>query len=86
MIAHARLGLLLAQVPLLVTQLAAPCAPLAPCLPPPVHEMLMYTAALKRPVSESAADKRAAVEAVISKLALGSCRWGVLDTVASLGV
>lgn len=35
----------------------------------------MYTAELKRPLSESRAEKRAAVEATISKLALQSCRW-----------
>jgi len=39
-----------------------------------VYEMLMYTAELTRPRTESFADKRDAVEALIAKLALGVCR------------
>ena len=36
--------------------------------------MLMYTAALKRPRTEGRAAKLAAAEALITKLALESCR------------
>ncbi|GBF95048.1 P-loop containing nucleoside triphosphate hydrolase [Raphidocelis subcapitata] len=39
-----------------------------------VEEMLMYTAELKRPRRESRATKRAAVEELLEKLALTSCR------------
>lgn len=39
-----------------------------------VHEMLMYTAELKRPVSEPLESKRAEVEKLIEKLALGPAR------------
>lgn len=39
-----------------------------------VEEMLMYTAELKRPRSESRATKRAAVEELLNKLALTECR------------
>jgi len=39
-----------------------------------VEEMLMYTAELKRPVGESRADKKAAVEQLLQKLALTECR------------
>lgn len=41
-----------------------------------VAEMLLYTAELKRPMSEPLASKRQAVEVLLDKLALGSCRWG----------
>ena len=39
-----------------------------------VEEMLMYTAELKRPLRESTASKRAAVDALIQDLNLGGCR------------
>jgi energy-coupling factor transporter ATP-binding protein EcfA2 len=39
-----------------------------------VEEMLLYTAELKRPMSEPLASKRAAVEEVLSALALTPCR------------
>lgn len=39
-----------------------------------VREMLMYTAELKRPSEESLASKRAAVDRLLSKLALDACR------------
>ena len=39
-----------------------------------VEEMLMYTAELKRPVSESLDSKHAAVEEILSLLALDTCR------------
>eukprot|EP00210_Caulerpa_lentillifera_P006025 g5758.t1 len=39
-----------------------------------VHEMLMYTAELTRPMTESLISKKSAVEALIGKLALGVCR------------
>jgi ABC-type multidrug transport system ATPase subunit len=39
-----------------------------------VEEMLMYTAELKRPLSESRVDKRRAVEELLDKLALSDCR------------
>jgi len=39
-----------------------------------VHEMLMYTASLKRPLSESLAEKRTAVDSLISTLGLETCR------------
>eukprot|EP00775_Hariotina_reticulata_P005937 gene5937-6176_t len=39
-----------------------------------VEEMLMYTAELKRPLSEPLKAKQAAVEALMDKLALTSCR------------
>ncbi|GLC42438.1 hypothetical protein PLESTF_000812600 [Pleodorina starrii] len=39
-----------------------------------VYEMLLYTAELKRPLSEPLASKREAVEALISRLALEKCR------------
>jgi ATP-binding cassette subfamily G (WHITE) protein 2 len=41
-----------------------------------VYEMLMYTAELKRPLSEPIASKRAAVERLVAQLALEKCRWG----------
>jgi len=39
-----------------------------------VEEMLMYTAELKRTISESRAEKKAAVEQLLDKLALTDCR------------
>ena len=39
-----------------------------------VEEMLMYTADLKRPITESAATKAAAVEEILELLALKTCR------------
>lgn len=39
-----------------------------------VEEMLMYTAELKRPISEPLSEKKAAVDELIDKLALESCR------------
>lgn len=39
-----------------------------------VHEMLMYTAELKLPLSTSPKEKRARVEGVIEALSLGGCR------------
>jgi hypothetical protein len=39
-----------------------------------VREMISYTAEMKRPMSESAAEKANAVDAVIEKLALVSCK------------
>ena len=39
-----------------------------------VEEMLMYTAELKRPVSEKHSSKKAAVDALIKDLGLGTCR------------
>ncbi len=39
-----------------------------------MEEMLLYTAELKRPLSESLASKREAVDALIEDLNLGSCR------------
>jgi ATP-binding cassette subfamily G (WHITE) protein 2 len=39
-----------------------------------VEEMLLYTAELKRPMSEPLASKRAAVEEVLAALALTPCR------------
>ena len=40
-----------------------------------VHEMLMYTAELKRPMSESLASKREAVEELVMALGLDVCRY-----------
>ena len=39
-----------------------------------VEEMLMYTAELKRPISQSREQKQAAVEELIDLLALQGCR------------
>jgi ABC-type multidrug transport system ATPase subunit len=39
-----------------------------------VEEMLMYTAELKRPISQSREQKQAAVEELIDLLALDGCR------------
>lgn len=39
-----------------------------------VEEMLMYTAELKRPISQPAAEKQAAVEELLDVLALNTCR------------
>lgn len=39
-----------------------------------VEEMLMYTAELKRPISQSIEQKQAAVEELIDLLALQGCR------------
>jgi hypothetical protein len=39
-----------------------------------VREMISYTAEMKRPMSESFADKMDAVDTVIDKLALLSCK------------
>ena len=39
-----------------------------------VYEMLLYTAELKRPLSESLSSKREAVEQLIARLALEKCR------------
>lgn len=40
-----------------------------------VEEMLLYTAELKRPLSEPLQDKKAAVGELLNKLALTDCRW-----------
>ena len=40
-----------------------------------VEEMLLYTAELKRPRSIPLADKQAAVEELLDKLGLNTCRW-----------
>lgn len=55
---------------------AAVCKPLADTLLPilTVEEMLLYTAELKRPRSIPLADKQAAVEELLDKLALQECR------------
>jgi hypothetical protein len=37
--------------------------------------MLLYTAELKRSIQEPLASKKEAVEALLARLALGSCRW-----------
>ena len=58
--------------------------PLSPQHPPAdtliasltVFEMLAYTAELKRPRDEPSASKKEAVESLLSKLALDTCRWG----------
>jgi ABC-type multidrug transport system ATPase subunit len=39
-----------------------------------VYEMLLYTAELKRPLKESSASKREAVDMLIEDLNLGACR------------
>jgi hypothetical protein len=39
-----------------------------------VAEMLLYTAELKRPMAEPLESKKAAVEALLEKLALAGCR------------
>lgn len=51
-----------------------------------VFEMLMYTAELKRPVSEPYASKRAAVDALIAKLGLESCRDVKIGSQLSKGI
>ena len=40
-----------------------------------VEEMMMYTAELKRPMSESIASKRQAVEELVTALGLDVCRY-----------
>jgi len=46
----------------------------------------MYTAALKRPLSESKEDKREAAESLIKKLALESCRNTQIGTALRRGI
>jgi ABC-type multidrug transport system ATPase subunit len=57
---------------------------LLPVLTP--REMLLYTAELKRPVSEPRAAKREAVEAVLDKLALRSCADVVVGSALHKGI
>jgi hypothetical protein len=47
--------------------------------------MLLYTAELKRPRSIPLADKQAAVEQLLDKLALQPCRWGSAEAQAQGG-
>ena len=42
-----------------------------------VEEMLMYTALLKRPLSEPRESKVQEVDRLVTRLALQTCRWGV---------
>ncbi|KAL4421764.1 hypothetical protein ABPG77_009747 [Micractinium sp. CCAP 211/92] len=51
-----------------------------------VEEMLMYTADLKRPVSQSRADKQAAVDELIDVLALEPCRDVLIGSSMSKGI
>lgn len=45
-----------------------------------VEEMLLYTAELKRPRSEPLSSKKAAVDELLQKLALTSCRCANLNS------
>jgi hypothetical protein len=47
-----------------------------------VEEMLLYTAELKRPRSIPLADKQAAVEKLLDKLGLNTCRWAAAGGLA----
>lgn len=51
-----------------------------------VYEMLMYTAEMKRSIKESYEDKKAAVDEVIRKLALESCRNVPIGSALSKGI
>jgi hypothetical protein len=51
-----------------------------------VYQMLMYTAELKRPASEPLAAKRAAVEVLMKRLALTSCRDVKIGSQLSKGI
>ena len=51
-----------------------------------VEEMLMYTAELKRPLSEPAAAKRAAVEELLQKLSLTGCRGVRIGSTLAKGI
>ena len=51
-----------------------------------VREMLLYTAALKRPLSESTAAKKAAAEALLGKLGLEGCRDTRIGSAMSRGI
>eukprot|EP00877_Chromochloris_zofingiensis_P004326 jgi/Chrzof1/13895/Cz08g16130.t1 len=51
-----------------------------------VEEMLMYTAELKRPISEPLSEKKAAVDELIDKLALESCRKVPIGSSMSKGI
>ena len=51
-----------------------------------VEEMLLYTAEMKRPIQESLASKKAAVEAVMDALALLPCRDVKIGNAASKGI
>lgn len=54
------------------TTVAIPADTLLPILT--VEEMLLYTAELKRPLSEPLEQKKAAVQELLEKLALTDCR------------
>jgi len=51
-----------------------------------VEEMLMYTAELKRSISEPLSSKRAAVEQVLKKLALDTCRDVLIGNQMAKGI
>lgn len=51
-----------------------------------VEEMLLYTAELKRPVGESLAVKKAAVEELLQKLGLTACRKVVIGNPLTKGI
>lgn len=51
-----------------------------------VREMLLYTADLKRPMSESRQDKEAVVDGWIDKLALNTCRDTKIGSAMTRGV
>jgi hypothetical protein len=64
----------------------------AALLPAPLHcsltvyEMLLYTAELKRPLQEPLASKKEAVEGVLAKLALNTCRCAAGTSSVGCGV
>ncbi len=51
-----------------------------------VEEMLMYTAELKCPLSESLASKREKVASIIDQLALGGCRGVRIGNTLNRGI
>ena len=51
-----------------------------------VEEMLMYTAELKCPMSESLASKREKVGSIIDQLALGGCRGVRIGNTLARGI
>ena len=51
-----------------------------------MEEMLLYTAELKRPLQESAASKRQAVDALIRDLSLEGCRATLIGNVLHRGI